>query len=474
MTPNWQWDNTYARLPATLHAPAVPAAFPAPRLVLLNTALAGELGLDFGGIAEDDIARTFTGQTIPAGCEPLAQAYAGHQYGGFTVLGDGRAILLGEHVGPHGRVDVQLKGAGPTRYSRRGDGLAALGPMLREYIVSEAMHAVGVPTTRSLAVCTTGAPVVRETMLSGAVLTRIAASHIRVGTFEFASAQLDRPTRASLVSYTLNRHAPELLHEAHPALALLKHAIAKQATLIAQWMLAGFVHGVMNTDNVSLAGETIDYGPCAFLDTYDPATVFSSIDEQGRYAYGNQPRVTLWNLARFAESLLPLIDADEQQSVAIATAALNDFPTQYDAAWLAGMRRKLGLRTAETEDLALANGLLEAMQANALDYTNTFRRLANDIPVSLQMWAQQWHARLQREGTGLDAAHATMRQVNPSIIPRNHIVEAALSAANAGDLAPLHALLAAITDPFTDDPKFDAFRSPKPAGTKRYRTFCGT
>src|SRR5437763_3907476 len=380
-TAGWRFDNTYSELPGILFTPAEPAAFRAPRVAILNHRLADDLGLDLGVLRPEAAAALFAGQDFPAGARPIAQAYAGHQYGHFTMLGDGRAILLGEHRAPDGRLaDIHLKGAGPTRYSRGGDGLAALGPMLREYVISEAMAALGIPTTRSLAVVTTGEPVYRESVRRGAVLTRVAASHVRVGTFEYLAARRDGPALRALADYAIGRHYPELADAPHKYLAFFRAVQDRQAALVARWQLVGFVHAVMNTDNVAVSGETIDYGPCAFMNAYDPETVFSSIDHAGRYAYGNQPRIAHWNLARFAEALLPLLDPDQEKAVASATEALGEFPTRFDGYWLAGMRDKLGLRTEEAGDAGLVRELLDWMQKSRADFTNTFRDLSADEP----------------------------------------------------------------------------------------------
>jgi uncharacterized protein YdiU (UPF0061 family) len=435
------------------------------------------------------LAEWFAGNVVPEGAQPIAQAYAGHQFGHFTMLGDGRAILLGELDTPQGqRVDLQLKGAGPTPFSRGGDGRAALGPMLREYIISEAMHALGIPTTRSLAVVRTGQPVYRENPLPGAVLTRIAASHIRVGTFEYLRGQNDLDGLRQLADYTIARHYPGVRDSQRPYLAFLDHVCERQAQLIARWMLVGFVHGVMNTDNMSLAGETIDYGPCAFLDHYDPGTVFSSIDRGGRYAYANQPGIALWNLTRLAETLLPLIDDDTDTAMREATAVLERFSVHYGGAWLAGMRSKLGLRRAEPADQELADALLDWMASSRADFTNTFRSLKADPSqrsdsvatsgpqcgeAGLEAWYQRWQARLEREQRPRAEIQADMDAANPAVIPRNHRVEEALSAAQQEDLGPVKALLEALRDPYTERPEHARFREPSP-DPRPYRTFCGT
>src|SRR5947209_4054729 len=359
-TVGWRFDNTYARLPDVLFALAKPATVRAPRVSILNHRLAAELGLDLSAMSPEAAAALFAGQDLPCGSRPIAQAYAGHQFGGFTMLGDGRAILLGEHRATSGRLsDIQLKGAGPTRFSRRGDGRAALGPMLREYVISEAMFALGIPTTRSLAVVTTGESVYRASALPGAILTRVAASHIRVGTFEYLAARQDESNLLELADYAIDRHYRELVDVPRKYLEFFRAVTDRQASLIARWQLVGFIHGVMNTDNMAISGETIDYGPCAFMNAYDPGTVFSSIDHGGRYAYGNQPNIVQWNLARFAETLLPLLDPEPEQAVAAATGVLQDFPAVFERHWLAGMREKLGLRTDEAGDVELIRALLD-------------------------------------------------------------------------------------------------------------------
>ena len=484
----WRFDNSYARLPASLFDRVAPTPVKAPVLVILNAPLAAELGLDPAVLEQQ--ADLFAGNALPPGAEPIAQAYAGHQFGHFTNLGDGRAILLGEQLMPTGgRVDVQLKGSGRTRYSRSGDGRAALGPMLRECVISEAMHALGIPTTRSLAVAATGEPVLRANTLPGAILTRIAASHIRVGTFEYAAAIGEPGLLAALLDHCIARHDPGLIDVDERAAAFLEAVVDRQAALIARWLLIGFVHGVMNTDNMSVSGETIDYGPCAFLDVYDPATVFSSIDQHGRYAYGNQPSIAHWNLARLAESLLPLLHAEEERAVDIARGVLATFPDRFARYHLAGARAKLGLVTEEEGDRDLFAGLLAWMNDTRADFTVTFARLADlataSPPVAehqaehqadpvFREWGAGWRERLAREpGTQADAA-ARMRRANPVVIPRNHRVEEALTAAEAGDLAPLHRLLAAIRDPFVATPDNEPYRAGPPAGCGPYRTFCGT
>ena len=469
----WRLENSYGSLPKVFHIAISPVPVRAPRLVVLNRPLAESLGLSADSLNE----AIFAGNALPPGASPLAQAYAGHQYGGFTTLGDGRAILLGEQITPRGeRFDIQLKGSGRTPFSRGGDGRAALGPMLREYIISEAMHALGIPTTRSLAVAATGEDVMRQDgPLPGAVLTRVAASHIRVGTFEWAAAAGERADVEALVAYTLGRHFPELAAAENPALALLEAVIERQAALIARWMGVGFIHGVMNTDNVALSGETIDYGPCAFMDAYDPATVFSSIDRGGRYAYGNQPTIAQWNLARLAEALLALIHPEQTRAIELATAAFENFTVYYQACWLAEMRRKLGLFNEEAGDTALVHSLLEWMHRAKADFTNTFAALAQPAPdETFRLWQETWQARLARqpqspgESAGLGNAH------NPAFIPRNHLVEAALAAAKLGDTGPMERLLEILATPYHHARDVPEYRSPDPTGGAGYKTFCGT
>jgi serine/tyrosine/threonine adenylyltransferase len=476
----WNFDNSYARLPKDFFAAAKPVQVREPKLTIFNESLAKELGLVWQNVTQDSLAALFAGQTLPVGTEPIAQAYAGHQYGGFTMLGDGRAILLGEQKTPSGeRFDIQLKGAGPTAYSRRGDGRAVLGPMLREYIISEAMHHLGIPTTRSLAVVTTGESVYRMFPQPGAVLTRVAASHIRVGTFQFFAARRDEENLKVLAYYTIARHYPELIEAENRYLSFFKAVLDRQAKLIASWQLVGFVHGVMNTDNMAISGETIDYGPCAFLNVYEPGRSFSSIDEQGRYAYGNQPNIAQWNLARFAETLLPLIDADQNKAITLATQALSGFADLFAQYWFEGLRKKLGLITLEEDDFALAQTLLSWMEESRADYTNTFRDLGTGSPLKATQyqdeafgnWYQTWQARLERNQTPKEQAYELMNQNNPAVLPRNHKVEAALQAAETEvNLTPFLELLQAVQSPFTANPKYQD----PPANDSAYRTFCGT
>lgn len=479
----WQLENTYARLPAPLFTRQLPEPVSAPQPVLLNTALAEELGLDPEALNSPSGTAILAGNALPRGSDPIAQAYAGHQFGHFTMLGDGRAVLLGEQKLADGtRIDIQLKGSGHTPYSRQGDGRAALGPMLREYIISEAMHALGIPSTRSLAVVLTGETVLRETVLDGAILTRTADSHIRVGTFEFA-ARCGPDILQALTDYTIARHFPSCAETANPALELLSATAARQARLLAQWIHAGFIHGVMNTDNMAVSGETIDYGPCAFMDAYDPETVFSSIDHHGRYAYGRQPGIAQWNLARFAETLLTLIDNRPETAIEKAEDVLKRFMEQYQTAWLATARKRLGLTASEPEDEALIGDLSTWMREAAADYTNTFAALcADELPESapfdqaaFKTWHARWLARLARQTGGPQTARQKMRRVVPAVIPRNQKVEEALNAAvNDNDSGPVQSLLKVLAHPFNHGGIPKEYCTAPPPGTPPYRTFCGT
>lgn len=487
----FQFDNSYARLPDRFYARLGAAPVSSPRLLKVNEALADELGLDAKALASPEAIAALAGNGAPEGAEPLAMAYAGHQFGGFSPqLGDGRALLLGEVIDTRGqRRDIQLKGSGPTPFSRRGDGRAAIGPVLREYIISEAMFRLGIPTTRSLAAVATGDWVFREQPLPGAVLTRVAASHIRVGTFQYFAARGDFDGLKLLADHVIDRHYPEAREAANPYRRLLDLVMSAQARLIAQWMGVGFIHGVMNTDNMTLSGETIDYGPCAFMDTYHPATVFSSIDHQGRYAYANQPRIAQWNIARLAETLLPLFGEDSDAALKEAQSAIDSFPTHYVPALAGVMRTKLGLQEAQQGDLELAQDLLEAMAEGNADFTLTFRRLADaqeqgagearlkelfSKQAELDVWLARWRQRLVAESTSVDARRAAMLRVNPAIIPRNHRVEEAIAAALADDLAPFERLLAAIEKPFDDRPEFASFEQPPEPHEVVQQTFCGT
>jgi uncharacterized protein YdiU (UPF0061 family) len=480
----WNFDNTYGRLSDSFYSRVQPTPVSQPRMVLFNSSLASSLGLDPAALNGADAAALFAGNQIPQGADPIAQAYAGHQFGNLARLGDGRAILMGEHLGPAGhRYDIQWKGPGPTPYSRRGDGRAALGPMLREYLISEAMQALGIPTTRSLAVAATGEPVFREQTLPGAVLTRVAASHIRVGTFEYFAALGDTPSLRSLTEYTVQRHFPERTNDENLALGLLEAVQERQAALIAHWMRVGFVHGVMNTDNMALSGETLDYGPCAFIDTYKPTQVFSSIDRQGRYAFGRQPQIAAWNLARFAEALLPILHSEPETALALASDALATFPDRFQRHWLAGMRGKLGLVTEETTDLVLIEDLLNWMHQTGADYTHTFRTLPlrpapePSLPAdaTFTAWQRRWIERLDRQVLSHAEVLRVMSAHNPAVIPRNHEVESALEAATANkDLTPFHRLLDALATPYDTSGKPDSLMNPPPPGAPPYRTYCGT
>lgn len=480
----WHFDNSYARLPEAFYVRLNPVAVHAPELVIFNAPLAQSLGLNPDALSGDAGAAIFAGNQLPEGAEPIAQAYAGHQFGAFTMLGDGRAILIGEQLTPNGeRFDIQYKGSGRTPFSRQGDGRAALGPMLREYIISEALHALGIPTTRSLAVVTTGESVYRETALQGSILTRTAASHIRVGTFEYAMARGKKEELQALADYTLQRHFPDLADDANPYLALLGAVMDRQADLVARWLKVGFIHGVMNTDNMALSGETIDYGPCAFMDAYDPKTVFSSIDHNGRYAYGHQPQIAQWNLARFAETLLPLIHEDTQEAIRLATVAVSGFSDTFHAYWLSGMRAKLGLSNLEADDASLVEELLDCMYRHGADFTNTFRGLGArslpDDPIfsspDFKQWHAKWQARIERQPDGVTGARRQMNAMNPAVIPRNHRVEQALAAAvDRADYSVLHALLNVLSRPYQDPTDPVGYHLPAPPSDQPYQTFCGT
>ncbi len=473
----WNFDNSYALLPQEMFTDSSPMPVRDPEVVIFNQVLAQQMGLKADVLESKTGAAIFGGRLIPEGARSIAQAYAGHQFGHFTMLGDGRAVLLGEHLTPEGqRLDVQLKGSGRTVYSRGGDGRATLGPMLREYVISEAMHALGIPTTRSLAVVTTGKAVQREEPLPGAVLTRIAASHIRVGTFEYA-ARLENPEPLrALAEHTRQRHFSDLSDSFTPHIDMLRAIIDRQASLIARWLQVGFVHGVMNTDNMALSGETIDYGPCAFLDAYDTHTVFSSIDHQGRYAFGNQPQIAQWNLARLAETLLPLLDNDPDVALSLAKDAIEEFPSRFRTHWLAGMRAKLGLFDEQDDDEKLIGDLLSLMQEHEADFTNTFRALdpAACLEERFSGWHERWKVRLAQQSQSTAEAMKRIRASSPAVIPRNHKVEEALEAAvNRGDFGPIKTLLQILSDPYADNPEAEAYRVPSPLG-KGYQTFCGT
>jgi uncharacterized protein YdiU (UPF0061 family) len=487
-----EFDNSYARLPDRFFTRLRPTPAAAPRLVRLNTKLALDLGLDPERLATPEGVEMLAGNLVPQGGEPLAMAYAGHQFGTFVPqLGDGRAILLGEVIDRAGvRRDIQLKGAGPTPYSRRGDGRAALGPVLREYIVSEAMAALGVPTTRALAAVTTGEPVWRETPLPGAVLTRVASSHIRVGTFQFFAARRDVDAIRRLADHVIARHYPEVASAANPYRALLDQVISRQATLIAKWLLVGFIHGVMNTDNMSIAGETIDYGPCAFMDAYHPRAVYSSIDRMGRYAYGNQPDIAQWNLIRLAETLLPLLAEDHDTAINEAQQAIVEFAKLFNAAYAVGLNRKLGLLVSRPNDISLAQDLLDRMARNGADFTLVFRLLCDaaagpegdtDVrmlfadPGAFDEWAARWRDRLAQEGGEPTERRSAMRAANPAFIPRNHLVEEAIVAAvSDGDFSAFERLLSVVSAPYEDHPAFRRYADPPRHDQVVRETFCGT
>lgn len=480
----WQFDNSYARLPKSFFSGVKPNQVSSPKLVKLNEALAESLGLNAEELKSEENVQVFAGNDVPAGAFPLAQAYAGHQFGHFTMLGDGRAMLIGEQITPDGkRFDIQLKGSGRTPFSRGGDGRAALGPMLREYIISEAMHGLGIPTTRSLAVVTTGESIIRETMLPGAILTRTASSHLRVGTFQYAAGRENTEELRVLADYAINRHYPQIEGNDNRYLSFLKEVIKRQAALIAKWQLIGFIHGVMNTDNMTISGETIDYGPCAFMDTYHLDTVFSSIDSQGRYAYGNQPRIGGWNLARLAEALMPLLHDNEEKALEIAQEAMYEYAPQYESNWHTGMRAKLGLVKEEKEDEKLIEDLLGMMQKYQADFTNTFKVLTfgkfedaamNGKPEFVE-WLKNWQQRRSREEQSMEDAQALMKRSNPAFIPRNHRVEEALAAAvEHGDYQVMERLLQMLANPFAHMPEQEAYCTPPSASQQPYRTYCGT
>lgn len=479
----WNFDNSYARLPEKFYTRINPIPVRAPKLAVLNHSLASLLGLNPQKLQSNEGAAMLAGNEIPEGAFPIAQAYAGHQFGHFTILGDGRAILIGEQITHYGeRFDIQLKGPGKTPYSRGGDGRAALGPMLREYIISEAMNSFGIPTTRSLAVVETGELVMRETALPGAILTRVAASHIRVGTFEYIAERGSVEELKILADYTIKRHYPEVEANYNQYLSLLQEVIKSQASLVAQWQLVGFIHGVMNTDNMTISGETIDYGPCAFIDIYNPATVFSSIDVYGRYAYDNQPDMAAWNLARFAETMLPLLHPNQEEAVKLAQDAISSFYEVYQCNWLAGMRAKLGIYNEESEDESLIENLLSLMQKYSADYTNTFRALTlnklSDMVLfdteEFKQWYKIWQERLNRQ-QGENSSYQLMQKSNPAVIPRNHRVEEAIDAAvKQGDYSVMKRLLDVLSNPFAYSPEQEEYSALPPLSAHPYRTFCGT
>ncbi len=483
-TIGWHFNNSYVQLPSIFYSDISLNPVRSPELILLNESVAASLGLDIQALKSEEALAVLAGNTIPEGGEPIAQAYAGHQFGHFNMLGDGRALLYGEQITPQNdRYDIALKGSGRTPYSRGGDGRAALGPMLREYIISEAMFALGIPTSRSLAVVTTGEMIIRETELPGAIVTRVASSHLRVGTFQYAAQWGTEEELQLLADYAIERHYSANIGNQNRYLYLLNEVIKKQASLIAKWQLVGFIHGVMNTDNMTISGETIDYGPCAFMDIYDPATVFSSIDRQGRYAYGNQPNIAGWNLTRLAESLLPLIDDDQEKAILLAQETLQQYPKLYVENWLEGMRAKLGIFNEEQEDIKLVEELLQLMQQYQADYTNTFIALTfeqlEDSPLfnasAFMDWHHKWQARLARQQQTKDMSQLLMRQHNPAVIPRNHRVEEALEAAvERDDYSVMNNLLKVLAQPYAHTKEQQEYASLPEPTNQPYRTFCGT
>ncbi len=483
MTIGWSFDNTYSKLPDPFISNTSPIPVKSPELIILNDNLSKQLGLNFSLVNKKELSNLFSGNSLPEGSKSIAQAYAGHQFGHFTMLGDGRAVLMGEHISKNNeRFDIQFKGSGQTPFSRNGDGRAALGPMLREYIISEAMHSLNIPTTRSLAVVKTGEDVVRENILQGAILTRVASSHLRVGTFQYVAMRNNESELRTLVDYTINRHYPNIKKSKNKALDLLKVLIELQIDLVVNWMRVGFIHGVMNTDNMSISGETIDYGPCAFMDTYDPQTVFSSIDELGKYAYFNQPSITKWNLARFAECLISLIDPKKEKAIEIATEAINSFDKSYETKWINMMRDKLGLYGQDQKDQILIIDLLTWMHKNKADYTNTFcflmdenfqhNKIYNDE--NFLTWKERWKERLKLNNNMPEKYLSLMKSVNPLVIPRNHKVEEVLESANNNDLSPLKKLINVLEKPYEKTKENIDYQSPAPVSDKKYKTFCGT
>jgi uncharacterized protein YdiU (UPF0061 family) len=482
MTIGWHFDNTYSKLSKIFREEIKPTPVHDPNLVILNEELAKDLNLDFSKIDNKDLAKLFSGNVLPNDTNTIAQAYAGHQFGHFTMLGDGRAVLLGEHLSnKNNRFDIQFKGSGRTSFSRGGDGRAALGPMLREYIISEAIHALNIPTTRSLAVVKTGEKVVRENLLDGAILTRVASSHIRVGTFQYISARQNIEDLNTLVNYTIERHYPQIKSSKTKALDLLNLVMEKQCQLVVDWMRVGFIHGVMNTDNMTISGETIDYGPCAFMDQYHPKTVFSSIDKFGRYAYSNQPPITKWNLARFAECLIPLIDKDEEVAIKIATEVIDNFQNIYEKKWLNMMRDKLGLFGEDKDDRKLIDDLLGWMEKYKIDYTNTFCHLM-EIKIDENTykdevfitWFNEWKKRSKLNNSSKEKQIELMKQNNPIVIPRNHKVEQALYEANNDNLEKMNKLNKVLKNPYSNQEDITEYQVPAPKTDEKYQTFCGT
>ena len=482
MTIGWCFDNTYYRLSKTFKEDIKPIPVKKPELVLFNKKLAENLNLDFTNLDNQRLSELFSGNSLPEGSNSIAQAYAGHQFGHFTMLGDGRAVLIGEHLSKNNtRYDIQFKGSGKTVFSRNGDGRAALGPMLREYIISEAMNGLRIPTTRSLAVTKTGEEVVRETLVPGAVLTRVASSHIRVGTFQYISAREKKDELEVLLNYVIDRHYPNIKNSRNKAIDLLTTVVEKQINLVVDWMRVGFIHGVMNTDNMSISGETIDYGPCAFMDTYDPKTVFSSIDQVGRYAYCNQPIITKWNLSRFAECLIPLINKDQEKAIQLATEIINSFEKKYEEKWLNMMRDKLGLFGTDEKDKFLILDLLTWMHQKKVDYTNTFCHLMNEKikedknyeDEDFQNWKKRWNERLKTNNNTPEKYLKLMKSVNPLIIPRNHKVEEALETAEKGNFKSVNQLIEILKEPYSQQKNILDYQIPSDFN-KNYQTFCGT
>ena len=479
---NWNFDNTYFNLSEPFREKISPSPVKKPEIILLNNDLAKLLSLDFSKISNTELSNIFSGNLLPAGSNSIAQAYAGHQFGHFTMLGDGRAILLGEHVSQSNKkYDIQFKGSGKTAFSRNGDGRAALGPMLREYIISEAMNALKIPTTRSLAVVKTGELIQREKALQGAILTRVASSHIRVGTFQYIAARQKNDELKTLLDYTIDRHYPEIKNSNNQALDLLNRLIERQCDLVVNWMRVGFIHGVMNTDNMTISGETIDYGPCAFMDTYDPKTVFSSIDQNGRYAYCNQPGITKWNLARFAECLIPFFERDQKKAIQIATETINDFEKKYEEKWMNMMRNKLGISGLDNKDKPLILDLLTWMHEKKADYTNTFCHLMNLDPKKEKIfedskfivWKKRWKERLLKNDNNQIKSKELMKNNNPLVIPRNHKIEEALEAAELNDMEPINKILEILKNPYDKQSEIIDYQYPSKSSEK-YQTFCGT
>ena len=482
MTIGWCFDNTYYKLSDIFKEDIKPIPVKKPELVLLNKTLAENLNLNFSNLDNQELSELFSGNSLPKGSNSIAQAYAGHQFGHFTMLGDGRAVLIGEHLSKDNkRYDIQFKGSGKTAFSRNGDGRAALGPMLREYIISEAMNGLGIPTTRSLAVVKTGEDVIRETSQPGAILTRIASSHIRVGTFQYIAARQKKDEIEVLLNYVIDRHYPDIKNSKNKATELLSIVLEKQINLVVNWMRVGFIHGVMNTDNMSISGETIDYGPCAFMDTYDPKTVFSSIDQMGRYAYFNQPVITKWNLSRFAECLIPLIDKNQEKAIELATEIINSFEKKYEEKWLNMMRDKLGLFGMDEKDKFLILDLLTWMHQKKIDYTNIFCHLMNENikedkdyeDEDFKNWKKRWNERLKTNNNTPEKSLKLMRSANPIVIPRNHKVEEVLEAAEKNNFKPITRLVEILKDPYSQQKNIINYQIPSNS-EKKYQTFCGT